>query len=1026
MSNNAPKKFCQELVAFIDDVLGPFSRAVTQRALRAEPPLALHLSAAQLALFAAHWHNLAVRKFIITDGPPRQAQKLHAAVQNWSDALHVNDAWHCLTTDLTDQENRGYIVTNLSRSYHALLAGTATAHFIIPTSLLTAAIPRPSAYHQQALSLHVGERQPLARLSAALTHAGYARLRAAGDAGTFAVSGESLDIIHPVDGQRYIITLWHNTIERLALITSHRKPGQPHIKSLPSLTMPAVSFPPATMPLSQTLSDACVIRQSHVFAPASRFTITYDAMHPFLDFPLTDATSLQHTLQHKRIWLIYQNRDRAAQLAHQRTNTPLRFCQHILARTPLRLTNYGNAIISEAALAPPRLPSTPISYRRSRDLIRDLSPDQPAVHSDHGIGIYEGLFTKTYGAVTREYLVLRYAAGDSISVPVEYAHKVTPYIGTAAPAIHRLHTRAWAKTKQVAKDNAVQFANDLLSVAARRTAAARCPYNIDKDREAALAASFPYTLTADQHQAWQEVQSDLQRSTPMDRLIIGDVGFGKTEIAVRAARHVVANRRQVAVLAPTTLLTEQHAQTFQRRLPTLDDQIAALSRFTPARTQHLLREKISSGDVKIIIGTHTLLSPRLAWHDLGLVIIDEEQRFGVAHKEHFKKIRATVDVLSLSATPIPRTVSMALSGLKHVSHMNEPPSGRKQIKTYVGPDSDTTIQQAIKQELSRGGQVFVVTPRIRNLFSQAHRIRQLVPGATVAVAHGQLRSRELARVMNEFIAGRSHVLVSSAIIESGLDLPNTNTIIVLNSTAFGLADLYQLRGRIGRRTKLGYAYLLYHQHQLTSLQRQRLTAITEAAQLGSGWALAQRDLELRGAGNLLGAEQSGAIGSIGLQLYLDMVREAGRQARGPVHSHDVDIQLPISAFLPVHYIADAGRRAAAYQNLSRAASRVHLRQELRTVEEHFGPLPAPSRNLYRLLTLQHVAAAAGIRAITSHTIAPPRAAAFQRLTITATKPTAVLARLNTLGACRALADNLTFDVPAINPTLVQKMIRALE
>ena len=658
-------------------------------------------------------------------------------------------------------------------------------------------------------------------------------------------------------------------------------------------------------------------------------------------------------------------------------------------------------------------------------LIQELTEGNPAVHADHGIGIYEGLQTKSYDGRPKEYLVLRYAAGDMLAVPVEYAHKVTAYVGQTHPPIARLHTSAWAKTKRTARADAVRFAKELLDIASRRAAVQREPYLIDAAAENKLAASFPYELTPDQAKAWQEVQHDLQQPEAMDRLVVGDVGFGKTEIAIRAAYHGAAAGKQVAVLAPTTLLVQQHADTFRQRLPELADRIGVLSRFSPEKERKKIRSLIADGQLNIIIGTHALLSEKVTWHNLGLAIIDEEQRFGVKHKEHFKEIRARLDILSLSATPIPRTLSMALSGLKQLSIISSPPVGRKSIITYVGHESDARIAEALEQELKRHGQVYVVAPRVRALPALAHRIQQLAPRASIGVAHGQLPERELAAVTASFDQGQLDILVSSSIIENGLDLPAANTIIVMHATTFGLGDLYQLRGRVGRRQRQGYAYFLYNHSELTSVQRQRLVALTETARLGSGWNLAQRDLEIRGAGNLLGAEQSGSVNAIGVQLYLDMVRDAAASDHTLVDRRAVDIELPLPALIPPHYLAEQTARARAYQALARAATPAELKQERDNIEQKFGPFPAEALNLFLILQLQHAAAAAGITAVTSRIITPPRQSHFARLTVHTARVPKVAAALSPLGTWRVQENTLSLDIASVTSALVQKIISLL-
>lgn len=634
-------------------------------------------------------------------------------------------------------------------------------------------------------------------------------------------------------------------------------------------------------------------------------------------------------------------------------------------------------------------PTAPISRESAFELIGSLEVGQPAVHIDHGIGIYEGMQRKSTNQVESEYIVLQYAAGDVLFVPVEFAHKVTPYIGEGTPTVHRLGGTVWAKTKRKAKEEAAAFAHELLKVAGERRRAQRPPYTLRPHVEEELTRTFPYELTPDQARTWQEVRHDMRSEHPIDRLIVGDVGFGKTEIAVRAARHVVENDRQVALIAPTTLLVQQHADTLRQRLPKIAKEIGVLSRFTSPAQARQLKQHIASGHIKIAIGTHALLSSSLAWPNLGLVIIDEEQKFGVRHKEHFKKLRASVDILSLSATPIPRTLAMALSGLRELSLIQTAPVGRQAVVTQIGPWTEHVLDRAIAAELARQGQTYIVAAKIAHLPFIQRYMSDRFPDARVGLAHGQLDSRRLASVMHDFDTGHLDILVSSNIVENGLDLPNANTLIVWNATYFGLADLYQLRGRVGRRDRQGFAYFFYQQQELTPLQRQRLASLTEASRLGQGWTIARRDLEIRGAGSLLGAKQHGAANEVGVQLYLDLINQAMQSTDSqPQAGPRAEINLPLSSFLPASYIPSTSERAQWYQRLSRA--RVSdLDTYAEQLAQRFGPLPEATQNLLLQLKLQHAAGAAGITKIDAVRITPPGDTPFFRVTLHASHPTTI-------------------------------------
>ncbi len=670
--------------------------------------------------------------------------------------------------------------------------------------------------------------------------------------------------------------------------------------------------------------------------------------------------------------------------------------------------------------------SSPVSIERALELIGRLAPGKPAVHADHGIGIFEGLERRTIAGEETEYLVLRYANGDSVAVPVPFAHKVSPYIGDSAPAIYALGGTLWSKTKRKAQADAAAFAKELLEIAKKREQATRPSYTIQPHVEAELESTFGFSLTPDQKTAWEEVQQDMTNPIPMDRLIVGDVGFGKTELAIRAAMHAYSNNKQVALLAPTTLLVQQHVDTFRTRLPSISDSIFLLSRFSTKEEIRRAKKALAEKKPAIIIGTHGLLSHSVSWTNLGLLIIDEEQRFGVGQKEHLKKIRSSIDILSLSATPIPRTLSMALSGLRALSIIATAPHGRKDIETVVIKESNEAILQAIEKELARDGQVYIVSPKIRNLHMIQEIITSLVPSATTAVAHAQLPDEELSRIIHGFDTKETDILISSSIIENGLDLPNVNTMIIWNAAHFGLGQLYQLRGRIGRRSRQGYAYLLYSQEKLTHLQRMRLSALTEASRVGSGWDIARRDLEMRGAGNMLGAAQSGSAHEVGMQLYLDMVEGRAEEERASVH-----ILLP--AYIPATYIEQPDDRTAWYIRLSRAKNMQDILEKRTRLQETYGPLPQEAENVVRMISLELLATKANITKISTRTIAPNDEDAYVKIEVVAKNPIQILQKLSQLknadgspATWQARETTLSWSTEAITPELVDELIAVLE
>jgi transcription-repair coupling factor (superfamily II helicase) len=509
--------------------------------------------------------------------------------------------------------------------------------------------------------------------------------------------------------------------------------------------------------------------------------------------------------------------------------------------------------------------------------LRGLKVGDYVVHIEHGIAVYDGLIRRTVGKTEREYLNLRYADGDRLYVPVDQIDRVSRYIGAgdSVPALTRLGTQDWERAKRKARAAVQELANDLLELYAKRQLSQGHAFSPDGEWQRELEDAFPYVETPDQLHALVDVKQDMEQIQPMDRLICGDVGFGKTEVALRAAFKAIQDGKQVAVLVPTTVLAQQHFDTFSRRLAAFPVKIEMISRFRSPKEQDAIVQMLARGEIDILIGTHRLLSKDIHFKDLGLLVVDEEQRFGVRHKERIKQMRENVDVLTLTATPIPRTLHMSLAGIRDLSVIDTPPEDRVPIKTYVLPYDEQLVREAILREMDRGGQVYFVHNRVQSIYHVADKLRWLVPEAEIGVGHGQLEEHQLERVMLDFFSGKDDVLVCTTIIESGLDVPNANTIIIDDATNYGLAQLYQLRGRVGRSAQRAYAYLFYKgDHRMTAEAQERLQAIQEATELGAGFRIAMRDLEIRGAGNLLGAEQSGHIAAVGFDLYSRLLEQA--------------------------------------------------------------------------------------------------------------------------------------------------------
>jgi transcription-repair coupling factor (superfamily II helicase) len=500
--------------------------------------------------------------------------------------------------------------------------------------------------------------------------------------------------------------------------------------------------------------------------------------------------------------------------------------------------------------------------------LKGLKPGDYLVHLDHGIGIYNEQRTINKA----QYYVLEYAQGDKLYVPLGLERKLSRYIGFSEPKISRLGTLTWIKTKKKVKEEAEKFARELLKIYAKREIVTRPPY-LKSEMVKYLKETFPFEETPDQEKAIEDIEKDLENEKPMDRLICGDVGFGKTEVALRAMVRVVESGYQAAMLCPTTILANQHYQNFKKRLKGLPIEIEILTRIQTKREQRETIKKLREGKIDILVGTHRILSKDVEFKKIGLLVIDDEHKFGVRQKEKLKKLRAELDVLSLSATPIPRTLYLSLSGLREISLIQTPPTGRLPIKTFVLPFSEKVIKEAIEKEIKRGGQVYYLHNRIENINSVKNFLGDLLPNVKFGIAHGRLNEKELVKVMEDFQNKKIDVLVATTIIEAGLDLPNVNTLIVADSTRLGLSQAYQIRGRIGRSNVQAFAYFLYPQ-RLTPLAKERLKALKEAEELGSGYKIALKDLELRGAGNILGKEQSGNINKVGLNLYCQMLAEA--------------------------------------------------------------------------------------------------------------------------------------------------------
>ena len=599
---------------------------------------------------------------------------------------------------------------------------------------------------------------------------------------------------------------------------------------------------------------------------------------------------------------------------------------------------------------------------------RDLTEGDYVVHYQHGIGRFEGLESRTMVGVERDYLVVAYAGSDRLYVPVEQLAAIKRYTGGEAPRVSRMGGKDWAEQKARVRREVAAVAAQVVELHRQRAMATGHAHDPDSPWQRELEATFPYEETHDQLRAITEVKSDMEDDKPMDRLVFGDVGFGKTEVAIRAAFKAVQNGKQVAVLCPTTLLAQQHHQVFGERFAPYPVRVEVLSRFLTPKQAKRVVSGLATGEVDVVIGTHRLLSEDVQFKNLGLLVIDEEQRFGVGAKDAIKRLRVGVDVLTLTATPIPRTLEMALTGIRDVSHIRTPPEDRHPILTYVGPYDEQAVSAAIRRELLREGQVFVVHNRVQSIERAVARLRDLVPDARYVVAHGQMSEGRLEQVMIDFWNHEYDVLVATTIIESGLDLPKVNTLIVERADLLGLAQIYQLRGRVGRSSQRAYAYLFHPTDQtLTEDAHRRLEAIGEATDLGSGFQLALRDLEIRGAGSILGEVQSGHIAAVGFDLYTELVAEAVSEMEGR-HVTDqgppeVRIDLPVDAHIPEGYVGDQELRIEAYRRLAAATTNGDVDDVVAEWKDRFGELPDEAESLIALSRLRVEAIRVGLTEI---------------------------------------------------------------
>ncbi|VEG39051.1 transcription-repair coupling factor Mfd [Mycolicibacterium flavescens] len=667
-----------------------------------------------------------------------------------------------------------------------------------------------------------------------------------------------------------------------------------------------------------------------------------------------------------------------------------------------------------------------------------LTAGDLVVHDQHGIGRFVEMTERVVGGARREYLVLEYASSkrgggtDKLYVPMDSLDQLSRYVGGESPTLSRLGGSDWTNTKTKARRAVREIAAELVSLYAKRQASPGHAFAPDSPWQAEMEDAFGFTETVDQLTAITEVKADMEKPIPMDRVICGDVGYGKTEIAVRAAFKAVQDGKQVAVLVPTTLLADQHLQTFSERMAGFPVTVKGLSRFTDPAESRAVLEGMKDGSVDIVIGTHRLLQTGVTWKDLGLIVVDEEQRFGVEHKEHIKSLRTHVDVLTMSATPIPRTLEMSLAGIREMSTILTPPEERYPVLTYVGPHDDKQIAAALRRELLRDGQAFYIHNRVRTIDQAAARVSALVPEARVVVAHGQMPEEQLERTVEGFWNREYDILVCTTIVETGLDISNANTLIVERADTFGLSQLHQLRGRVGRSRERGYAYFLYPPEvPLTETAYDRLATIAQNNELGAGMAVAMKDLEIRGAGNVLGAEQSGHVAGVGFDLYVRLVGEAveayraaadGETVAAPEEPKDVRIDLPVDAHLPPDYIGSDRLRLEGYRRLAAAADQEAVDAVVEELVDRYGPLPEPARRLVAVARLRLLLKAYGVTEVSSVSESTVRLSPLQLLDSQQLR----LKRMYPSAGYRATTSTVQVPIPRAGNGIGAPRIRDLE
>jgi transcription-repair coupling factor (superfamily II helicase) len=884
-----------------------------------------------------------------------------------------------------------HLVGERARALDVLAAGG-----LVCASASALAEPMPPKHLRPGpIRIAPGEEISLEQLSESLALAGYERVERADERGQFAVRGGLVDVFPTTGREPLRVEFWGDEIEQMRAFSPFTQRAlhpvdeavvYPAAERRIDLVDPEEEEPelvpvlPAGPDLVWEADEVRAVWEEEGLEPvpldrAARLDqlpasqqFAFEAQRPALV-----ARGLAEAENELNAFVRSGNR---VVVAFPHLGEALRQ-QNLLRRAESRLLDDGEALPREAellfAVTPARrgfvwrdlglvlLPDTQVFRKRpprerrvggrALQSFADLRTGDYVVHEDHGIGKLLGFETKEVAGVTRDYLFLGFRGDDRLYVPHEQLGKVSRYIGAdnSVPALSKLGGKAWENLKNRARASVRELAGELLALYAQRQQAPGVPYDLRHEWLQRLEAEFPYRETPDQQAAIEAVKEDLEAPRPMDRLVCGDVGFGKTEVAIRAAFAVAVNGKQTLMLAPTTILAEQHWHTFRARYRDFPVRVEMVSRFRPPKEVKQVLADFQEGKVDVLIGTHRILSRDVIPKELGLVILDEEQRFGVAQKELLRSLRLEVDVLTLSATPIPRTLHMSLSGLRDISIIETPPEGRRPIRTTVGEYDEELVKLALEREVEREGQSFYLHNRVESIEEAAEKLQQLVPNLRFLVAHGQMRERELEEKMHAFLRGDADVLVSTTIIESGLDIPQANTLIIERADQLGLSQLYQIRGRVGRSDVTAHAYLFYpDMSELTPEARARLATLADHTELGAGFAIAMRDLEIRGAGNLLGDEQSGHVAALGFELYVELLAEAVAELSGErrVAARPVRVDARVDAYVPAEYIESEALKIDLHRRLALTEDEDELRELQAATEDRFGPLPEPVENLF--------------------------------------------------------------------------------